>query len=97
MKARRDQRDTFQRRRQEIREKVALAAARPRAPASPAPRYDEVFIEGVRLLDELAGPPPSPLEAEAVFSADIWKSPTRGDPDVPSRKDVPCLGHRRVR
>lgn len=82
-RARKERRERLLRRRDEIRARLAEATARPREGTSPAPRYDEVYFEGLKLLDELAGPPPSPMEAEAQFSDDIWKSPTRSDPDVP--------------
>ena len=47
----------------------------------PAPRYDEVFANGQRWLDSLAGPRISP-EGELVFSDEVWKSNGRGDPDI---------------
>ncbi len=50
---------------------------------SKLPRYDEVFFEGVRWLDSLAGEPIQEQEGEISFSEDIWKSPARGVPDVP--------------
>lgn len=46
------------------------------------PRYDEVFFEGVRWLDSLAGEPVEPQEGEITFSKTIWKSPARTVPDV---------------
>ncbi|MCP4112150.1 MAG: hypothetical protein GY749_42585 [Desulfobacteraceae bacterium] len=46
------------------------------------PRYDDVFFEGVRHLDSLAGEPLEPSEYTAVFSDDVWKSKARFDPDV---------------
>ncbi|SRR6266545_830464 len=69
--------------RERVRARLAERLARRRAPVSPPPRYDEVFIEGTRQLDQLAGPRPPEGEAEAVFSDDIWKSPTRGGRDLP--------------
>ena len=41
---------------------------------SRAPLYDEVFFEGVRWLDSLAGEPVEPQEGEITFSKTIWKS-----------------------
>lgn len=38
------------------RAEALLAARRPK-PVDPPPRYDEVFAEGTRWLDSLAGPP----------------------------------------
>jgi hypothetical protein len=41
------------------------------------PRYDEVFEEGVRWLDSLAGEPFQEEQIEVVFDKAIWQSPTR--------------------
>ncbi len=49
---------------------------------SRAPLYDEVFFEGVRWLDSLAGEPVESQEGEITFSKTIWKSPARTVPDV---------------
>ena len=49
--------------------------------AQPPPRYDEVFDEGTRLLDELAGPPLDVTEGTMEFSDTIWKSPARTGSD----------------
>lgn len=49
---------------------------------SPAPRYDDVFIQGQEWLDSLAGEPIQQSKGELQFSPDIWKSKSRFDPDV---------------
>ena len=49
---------------------------------SKPPRYDDVFFEGVKWLDSLAGDPVQEQEGEISFSEDIWKSPARMVPDV---------------
>ena len=49
---------------------------------STPPRYDEVFFEGVKWLDSLAGKPIEPVKGTARFSSDIWKSKARFDPDI---------------
>jgi hypothetical protein len=46
------------------------------------PRYDTVFFQGQKWLDSLEGNPVLSLEGEANFSAEIWKSKARFDPDV---------------
>jgi hypothetical protein len=69
--------------RKQVRERLAERVSNAPAPVSPQPRYDEVFFEGLRWLDELAGSSIEPTEAEAVFSDDIWKSGTRGGREVP--------------
>jgi hypothetical protein len=49
---------------------------------SKPPCYDDVFFEGVKWLDSLAGDPVQEQEGEISFSEDIWKSPARMVPDV---------------
>ncbi len=49
---------------------------------SEPPCYDEVFFEGVKWLDSLAGDPVQEQEGEVSFSENIWKSPARMVPDV---------------
>ena len=51
--------------------------------APPSPRYDQVFLEGQRWLDALAGEPVERCEGELEFSEAIWKSSFRSDPGVP--------------
>lgn len=50
---------------------------------SPEPRYDAVFAAGTEWLETLAGDPVEGLSGELTVSPEIWKSPTRTDPDVP--------------
>ena len=47
------------------------------------PRYDDVFFEGVKYLDSLAGEPIEPLEGTLIIADSVWKSKARFDPDVP--------------
>jgi hypothetical protein len=47
--------------------------------AAPAPRYDDVFYEGVEWLDSLAGKPVPTISASAVFSEEVWDSPNRSE------------------
>lgn len=47
------------------------------------PRYDEIYFEGMKQLEQLAGDPLEPFEGTAVFSVDVWKSKARFNPDVP--------------
>jgi hypothetical protein len=49
----------------------------------PAPRYDQVFFDGQKWLDELAGPPIESSKGELSISDSVWKSEARCDPDVP--------------
>jgi hypothetical protein len=70
-----------------LRERIEARLAEKRAERQKAvsftpPRYDEVFEEGVRWLESLAGEPPEPQEGELTFSEDIWKSPARTASDV---------------
>lgn len=47
-----------------------------------APRYDEVYNEGIAWLDDLAGPQMTTGEKLANFADDVWKSPSREGDDV---------------
>jgi hypothetical protein len=47
-----------------------------------SPRYDQVYEQGLKWLDGLAGDPPEPGQKLAQFSDDVWKSSTRKGPDV---------------
>ena len=46
------------------------------------PRYDQVFFEGQKWLEEIAGEPIESQEGELSFSKEIWKSPSRTESDV---------------
>lgn len=48
----------------------------------PAPRYDDIFFDGVARLDELAGTPVLPSAGEITFSDDVWKSRARSDEGI---------------
>jgi hypothetical protein len=72
---------------QAIRERVQARLARKKARARrpvgyTPPRYDEVFFEGLKWLDELGGEPVESQEGQLSFSEDTWKSPGRSDSDV---------------
>ena len=47
------------------------------------PRYDQVFFEGQKWLGEIAGEPIESQQGQLSFSKEIWKSPSRTEPDVP--------------
>lgn len=49
---------------------------------SNSPRYDDVYDQGIKWLDSLAGPELSTGEKIAEFSDDVWKSSTRKGEDV---------------
>jgi hypothetical protein len=68
--------------RKRIREGQA-AASSPEAAVSPAPRYDAVFAAGTEWLDIMAGEPVTEMTGELTIASDVWKSPTRTEPDVP--------------
>lgn len=46
------------------------------------PRYDDVYDQGVRWLDSLAGPEFSDMTLDAHFSDDVWNSMTRKGYDL---------------
>jgi hypothetical protein len=76
-----------QRRLAEIRAEVQarLASAKQQRLGTPqlAPRYDEVFSEGVQWLDRLAGEPVTEGEGRLSVADDVWKSETRREPEIP--------------
>jgi hypothetical protein len=47
--------------------------------ATDLPRYDEVFFEGLKWLDEIGGGGETELSGEAVFDDEVWTSDTRGE------------------
>ena len=49
----------------------------------PAPRYDDVYFEGLAILDRLAGDPITSQKCIMEFSDDVWKSKARYDSDLP--------------
>jgi hypothetical protein len=69
--------------RQRIQARLRERLSQHRRPPEPAPRYDEVFAEGQRQLDELAGDPLPDGEIEARFADDIWHSRGRADTELP--------------
>lgn len=47
------------------------------------PRYDQIFFEGQKWLDEITGEPIESQEGQLSFTKDVWKSPFRAESDVP--------------
>jgi len=73
-----------------IRARLAERSSRAKAETSqrqvspkPLPRYDEVFAEGQRWLDTLAGEPIASEEGRLSLSEDLWRSGSRGEPKLP--------------
>jgi hypothetical protein len=62
---------------QRLGEKMKKKRVRP----SP-PRHDDVYFEGIRVLESLAGENIKPEKGVVRFSDDIWKSKARFDPDL---------------
>lgn len=70
-----------------LREKIKKGLAQKRrsiklVPSPTPPRYDEVFYEGQKWLDKLAGQPIEEESGLLTISDDFWKSPARFDPNV---------------
>jgi hypothetical protein len=57
-------------------------AERRKAVSFTPPRYDDVFQEGLKWLDSLAGEPLESQEGDLTFSEEIWKSPARTESDL---------------
>ena len=79
-KDRRTRKEGSARLRDEVRRRLEARLSRPVAPVRP-PRYDAIFFDGVKWLDQQTGETTEPFAGEAVFSPDIWKSRGRSDPD----------------
>jgi hypothetical protein len=58
---------------------AALRAERAGSGTARAPRYDEVFTEGQKWLDDVEGGGTPDFEGEVEFDDEIWKSPWRSD------------------
>lgn len=50
---------------------------------NPSPQYDEIFAEGQRWLDELAGGPVPESAGTLILDDSLWKHPSRTESDVP--------------
>jgi hypothetical protein len=78
------QKKQYEARAREAKQRIAesLAAKRSRRTATaavPPPRYDDVFAEGVKWLDSLAGAGSGDVEGEGTFTDDVWTSAARGE------------------
>jgi len=69
--------------RSRIQQRLRERLGRVTVAANPAPRYDEVFAEGQRQLEELAGEALAEGEIEGRFSDDIWHSRGRAETELP--------------
>ena len=71
---------------QDLRERVQKAlhkmGTKKLVSPSPKPRYDEMFFEGQKWLEDIAGAEIKPCEGELLFSEKIWLSPARREPNV---------------
>jgi hypothetical protein len=69
--------------RNHVQERLRAALSRrDQESAGLPPRYDDVFVQGQKWLDEKANV--DSLEGEVEFPPDIWRSPWRGDPGASS-------------
>lgn len=69
--------------REQVRQRLAERSRRPAA-AVPAPRYDQVFEEGLRWLDGLAGEPITEQAGEIVVDDSVWpQRAADADADLP--------------
>ncbi|MDM8526416.1 hypothetical protein QUF80_23815 [Desulfococcaceae bacterium HSG8] len=67
---------------EKFRKKLEDKKKKPKLRFSPPP-YDDIYLEGLKTLDSLAGEQIKTLKGTVSFSDDIWKSEARSDPDVP--------------
>jgi hypothetical protein len=69
--------------REQVRQRLAGRRQQPPAP-EPQPRYDQVFEEGLRWLDGLAGEPITEQTGEIVVDDSVWpQRATDADADLP--------------
>lgn len=66
-----------------VQKRLAALRQQRRVDPSPAPRFDDVFYEGVAQLDRLAGDKPTSSTGEVEFDDSIWHSSLRREPDLP--------------
>ena len=82
-RGKRRRREALEDLRRRVRERLDGLPVAKKMVAPTPPRYDEVFYEGLKWIDELDGDPIKSSTGEIVFSNDLWKSPDRSDPGVP--------------
>jgi hypothetical protein len=82
-RGRKQRREALEDLRRRIRERLDNPLVAKRMVVPTPPRYDDVFYEGLKWMDELDGNPIEPSTGEIVFFDDIWKSPNRSEPGVP--------------
>lgn len=80
---RQEKKEVLSRLRETVRGRLVQQVSTQQVAVSPAPRYDELFLAGSQWLDALAGEPVENVEGTLTVAPDVWKSPTRSDPDVP--------------
>jgi hypothetical protein len=80
-KVRKASKETLNKAKEAVRRKLQEKRdSRPRPSGAP-PRYDEVYVQGLKWLDALAGEPLKEAKDQEVhFPSDIWKSPSRRGP-----------------
>ncbi len=66
-----------------IRERLDSPVGSRKLVAPTPPRYDEIFFDGLRSMDEMEGDSIEPSTGEIVFADDVWRSADRSDPGVP--------------
>lgn len=64
------------------RKKAVRAAVKAKSSDQPNARYDDVFFEGLNVLDKMAGEPIQEESVTCSISDKIWKSKARHDPDL---------------
>ncbi len=66
----------------EFQRKLELKKKRIKESKQPLPQYDDLFFEGVKSLEKLAGEEVDLGKLTCSFSKDFWKSKARHDPDL---------------
>jgi len=85
VRAQKEQRQAVEALRKHVQERLRAALSRrDQESGGLPPRYDAVFVQGQKWLDEHEKANVDSLEGEVEFPPDIWKSPWRRDPGASS-------------
>lgn len=82
VKQKKKRREALEALKKKFRKKLEDKKGKPKLRFNPPP-YDDIYFEGLKTLDDLAGEEIKTSKGVVRFSDDIWKSKARFDPDVP--------------
>lgn len=84
VKAKRQRKATIEKLKETVKDRLEdKISFRRRRPKFTPPRYDEVYFEGQKWLDSLAGESINPEDGVLEVSEGVWKSPFRTKDEIP--------------